>query len=246
MPGAKDFRDSSIWPIFFFFTILYMYIYVYCLWLSPCLQAGERSGVVGMCCRFSTEHSTLHWAHQAAVGIFPPWAPAGNPGQAHPGVTRALPMEDFCPAHGGFLPSLPGLPWLGATVLSQIYFLSLCAFPKWGVRGSATEKLFGMFIHVKTSPEQGTSLGSMPCGRFPIHRQPWPRGILGSALTTDISWEILPGHQSRVFRVIKSTFFVTQFLCRVVKKWVLISLMVQPKPFPRQSKSCHWFHLRLF
>lgn len=150
---------------------MYICVCVYCLRLSSCLQAGERSELVRICCRFSKEHSllqesTLHSAHQTVLSTFPPRDPAENPGQASP-------WRDPGPAHGGFLPTRrPPLARCHGAIREpsshQIYFLPLCGFPKRQIRGSATEKPFGIFIHVKTCTERGACLGSMPCRRLPF------------------------------------------------------------------------------
>lgn len=104
--------------------------------------------------------STLHWVHQAVMTIFPPCVPAGNPGQAHPGVTPGRSSVQPCP---GWVPqrcprarppadSFPATPWL-----SQVR-----------IRGSATEELVGIFIHVKT-PANRACMGSMPCPSPPLN-----------------------------------------------------------------------------
>lgn len=84
----------------------------------------------------------------------------------HPGVTPALPMEGFSQ------PAWPPLARCHGAIREpsshQIYFLPLCGFPKRQIRGSATEKPFGIFIHVKTCTERGACLGSMPCRRLPF------------------------------------------------------------------------------
>lgn len=144
---AKCHRFPWQQPLTYFKKLFYIYMCAACgchlvykpergqAW-SGCAAGSPRSTLCSL-------ESTLHRVHQTVIIIFPPWAPAQNPGQTHPGVTL---REDFWPA----------LPWHGATALSQIYFLPPCGFPKWQIRGSAMEKLFGIFIHGKTS-EQGVS-----------------------------------------------------------------------------------------
>lgn len=144
---AKCHRFPWQQPLTYFKKLFYIYMCAACgchlvykpergqAW-SGCAAGSPRSTLCSL-------ESTLHRVHQTVIIIFPPWAPAQNPGQAHPGMTL---REDFWPA----------LPWHGATALSQIYFLPPCGFPKWQIRGSAMEKLFGIFIHGKTS-EQGVS-----------------------------------------------------------------------------------------
>lgn len=189
---------------------------------SGCAAGSPRST---LCCRKALYTLTTSNCHQHFLTLC-----SGR--ESWPGS----PLRD---PEGGFLSS-PPLAWCHGSIpgLShlQIYFLPLCGFPKCKIRGSAMEKLFGIFTHVQTSTEQGVidSLSEISNQwTAPIQRDP------------GISWETLPGHKSRVFQI-KSTFFVTRFLCSGIKKWILISLMIQPISFPHWSKSCHRFHSRLF